>query len=149
MRAVTLVLSFFTSLVSSRFHHFNHFACIGERAVRLKIYEAYQRAVEYDEAEIAGFDRKSELRCARSCNDFAFMFFLPQNRSETFNCICVRQKGFHKISNDTKKRLPPLKITPSDITSKPLSQECDSGYGYMLSCQETESSMEIHVSMPV
>ena len=144
MKCRTLLLTLLFCVVSPRFQPY---ACIGERAVKLKISSIYQATT--DKQELVEYDHVKENQCTRLCKNFAFMFFIPPDRSEKFNCICFRRKDWHLINNnptsctDDKVYLPDLKVIPSDITSKPDSdpfKKCAPFYGFMLSCQQTESA---------
>ena len=147
MRAVTLLLTLFISLVSSKFEPY---ACVGERAVKLKIWLNYKDTLSYQgtiDNELIGYSNVSRKDCAKQCRNFAFMFFMSSDHSETLNCICLRQKDFHMViappNNNPHFKLPRLTINPSDITSQPDSwpnKRCAPGYGYMLSCQITEDT---------
>ena len=143
MKGQTLVLALLFCVVSPRFQPY---ACISERAVKLKMYVTYQET--FDPEELVVHNDVSAKECTKHCQNFAFMFYTPSNRSETFNCICFRRIDRHLINNnptsctDDKVEWHPLKIIPSDITSKPDSspfKRCAPFYGFMLSCQQTET----------
>ena len=145
MKGHTLLLPLLFCAVSSEFQPY---ACISERAVKLKLWKTHKRQWTTDPGElVTAKDPVGANECAQLCENFAFMFFIPLNMSETSNCICFRKKDWHLINDDPmsctdeKVKLPPLKVVPSDITSKPNSwpnKWCAPDYGFMLSCQKTE-----------
>ena len=149
MKGQTLLLTLLFCVVSPKFRPY---ACIGERAFKLKMWEVHRETT--DEVELVQNEHKSARECAKLCENFAFMFYISPSRLEKFNstqefnCICFHRKDHHLINSNPgaciqeEVKLIPLKIIPSDITAKPDSapfQRCALDYGFMFSCQETET----------
>ena len=148
MKGQTFLLPLLFCAVSSEFQPY---ACISERAVKLKMWLANTRQETMDPGElVTAKDPVNAKECAELCENFAFMFFIPPNMTEMSNCICFRKKDRHFITNNpttctehNKTCIAPLKVIPSDITSNPNSipnKWCAPDYGFMLSCQKTEST---------
>ena len=110
MRAVTLLLTLFINLVSSKFEPY---ACIDEKAVKLRIWLTYEDTLTYQgtiDNELIGYSNVDREDCAKRCQNFAFMFFISSNHSETFNCICYRNKDFHLAMSANETNISVLQV---------------------------------------
>ena len=78
MKALTLLLTLFISVVSSKFEPY---ACIGDKATKLRIWNTRRETIIYQETidnELVEHYNVTAKTCERSCQNFAFMFFKPE-----------------------------------------------------------------------
>ena len=82
MKGQIFLLPLLFCAVSSEFQPY---ACISERAVKLKMWQTNKRQETTDPGElVTAKDPVNAKECAELCENFAFMFFKPPNMSEIF-----------------------------------------------------------------